>query len=471
MDGPDLDRRVYLAGLAATAGMAGCSGLFSDGDESQTATPDRGDSDTAGGGSRTPFATPSGRRQHRPTAGDQVLASRDGHVVVVGRGLDGHVAIDPTETDTPVGDAFRLLDEAGGARGFGTVLLPPTTVVERAPLRPSQHARLLGWGINTTTLAFADTTRDGIRVETLRDGKFVTLDGFTLSGSASGDARESGSAIHFDNDTANPKHFDIGSLAFREWVDPVLDLENGAPFGSVWYHLDFGFGQNDGRELAIGRNEGFLGSRVLYVSAGNRTGDPVITTDYSGARFDVGFLNVGGSAGPALELRTTWNGHVSVGGINYEPGTERSGSAVFLDGPAGVRIEHVRNTDATLDSVIRFDRKNANNVIGRVDNAGTLRRGKIEITAQPAGSSFYFGSSSEFVTEFDSLAEPIWAFGDMASADGRRVAEAPAQPRTYGDPDPSDLTIGEVGIAESDGGAPSLVYRDREGSLHHWRAE
>jgi hypothetical protein len=464
-----LSRRTLLASIAATAGLAGCA-AFSSPENTATSSEATTPSSTATGTPTMTQRSPTAQPQH-PTTPEQVAAARNGHVVPVAAGLGEDASVDPMETDTPVSDAFRRIDETGEDRGFGAVLLPPDEITEAAPIVPSQYTSLLGWGVNTSRIEFTDLEADGIRIRRLNDGKFVRFDGFTLVGSGEQGERRGGSAIHFDNGSANPRHFNIGSLSFRNWVDPVVHLERGAPFGCVWQHLDFGFGENDGREIVFGRNQSFLGSQIGYISAGNRTGDPVITTDFSGARFNLGFLNIGGSAGPALDLQTTWNGYVSVNGINYETGTNRTGTIVAIDGPASTRIEHVKNTNSTVDSIARLGRRNAHNVIGRVQNAGTVRRGKIEITDQPAGPSFYFGSSSDFATDIGSMDDYVWALGDMTTADGRRTFSASSQPQAYTDPQPEDLATGEFAVAWQSDNSPALVYCDQNEELYFWRGE
>lgn len=459
----NLSRRTLLASIAATAALAGCTEFAE-----ETTSPSRTTTQPTAAGTPTGTRHPPTTHPQRSTTPEQVTAARKGNVVPVARGLTEAASIDPTGTDTPVDDAFRRVDEVGESRGFGAVLLPPEVVTEAGPVVPSQYTSLLGWGANTSGIRFTDQRADGFNIGTLNDGKFVRLDGFTLLG---GRERKAGSAIHFDNGESNPRHFDIGSLSFRNWVDPVIHLERGGPFGCVWHHLDFGFGQNDGREIVFGRNESFLGSQVGHISGGNRTGDPVITTNFSGARFNLGYLNIGGSAGAALKLQTTWNGYVSVNGINYETGTDETSSIVQIDGPAATHIDHVKNTDATVDSIVRLGRKNAHNMIGRVQNTETVRRGKIEITDQPAGPSFYFGSSEDFVTDLDVMNDHVWAFGDMTTADGRRAFSDSFQPQEYPDPQPEDLTTGEIAIDRGGDGPPSLVYCGENDELHFWRAE
>lgn len=456
----DLQRRQMLMGTAATAGMAGlagCMDLFDGGDATDTggATDRR---PTVGVGSQTGSATV------QPTRGE-LLAARAGQVVPVVAG--GAVSpIDPGETNTPVGDAIDRVDEVGTNKGFGTVLLPPGRIQEAEPLVPTQFTRVLGWGVNNTLVEFTDRSSDGIRVERLKQGKFVTLDGFTLSGGSS-DRRRGGSAIHFANDTSNPKHFNMGSVGFREWIDPVVHLEEGAPFGSRWEHLDFGFGHNDGREIVVGSDESLLGTQIGVISAGNRTGDPVLTTDFSGSRLFVGFINIGGSAGQAMVIDAAINGHIEVGGINFESGAQTSDPIVTLNGPASTRIGHVRNANGAVRSMVRLGRRNAHNVIGRLRNAGTVRRGLIEVTRQPSGPSFYFGSSNDFATRLDSLKENIVAFGDMQTADGTSLA-GEFTPRTYDSPDA--VATGELGVTETNDG-PALVYRTPDGTVHRWTSD
>lgn len=460
MDDDGLRRRDVLVGAAMMAGLAGCLDAFSN-SATETTTEDR----TSATGDRTPTSPPTGTVQRVTPGRDQVLAARSGRVVPVSS-AGSTTAVDPSETETPVGDAISQINEAGGRPGFGSVLLPPGTITEAEPLVPTQYTRIVGWGINTSVVRFTDLTSDGVRVERLRDAKFCTLDGFTLSGVDSAE-RSGGSAIHFDNPTANPRRFTIGEIGFREWIDPVVHLERGTPFGSRWGHLEFGFDRNDGREIVVGRNQSLLGTQIGLISAGNRTGDPVVSTTFSGARIHVGFLNIGGSAGSALRLDMTWNGHVSVGDINFESGVTTDEPIVRLDGPGAVRLDHVRNTEGEVGSIVELGRKNAHNVIGRVQNADSVRRGKLEVTDQPAAPSYYFGSADDFVTPFDRLSENVVAFGDMTTADGRPLAEG-FSPTVYDSP--TSLARGELGVTRSDDGV-TLVYRTDDGTVHRWTSD
>ena len=446
----DLQRRRLLAGTAAmgVGGTAGCLGLFGGGDEPTESTDETAVSPTDG--------------TIVPPTRNQILAARRGRVVPVT--TTGEASpIDPTRTETPLGDAVRRIDNAGDKPGFGTILLPPGKVTEGAPLVPTQFIRIIGWGINTSLVEFVDRGSDGIRVEELKDGRFVTLDGFTLSG-ADSEERNGGSAIHFVNDTVNPKRFNMGSVGFREWIDPVVYFERGSPFGSVWNHLDFGFGLNDGREIVVGQEQGLLGTQIGIISAGNRTGDTVLTTDFSAARFHVGFLNIGGSAGRAMEIESTVNGHVSVGGINFETGVTTGEPAITLDGPASARIGYVRISEGTtVGAAVRLGRRNGNNVIGRIRSAGRVRRDEIEVTRQPVAPSFYFGTSDDFGTRLNSLNYNVVALGDMGTPNGGSLGQF--TPQTYASS--TAVSAGELGVVP-DGDSATLVYRTDDGTVHRW---
>lgn len=162
--------------------LAGCQ-LFSQ------ETPDRRDDDGEPG---------DGRPQVAPGP-DGLRSAWEGLVVPVAPGLTGDDVVDPAGTDTPVADALAAIDSSGDRPGFGTVLLPPTEIQEGAPIVPSQFIDIVGWGSHTSEIKFTDHSRDGFRINGIREGKFVTLDGFTLSGDDM-DARTGGSALHFTGD-------------------------------------------------------------------------------------------------------------------------------------------------------------------------------------------------------------------------------------------------------------------------------
>lgn len=438
-----------MAGAAASmAGLAGCDALGRGGSGSKM-TPDRA------------------------ASRDQMRSAWEGQVVPVAPGLDQSDVVDPAQTRTPVADALAKVDEVGDERGFGAILLPPTGVREAEPLVPSQFVHILGWGLNTSVIEFTDPSSDGLRITTLKDAQFVYLDGFTLSG---GDRsqRDGGSAIHFDNDTAHPKQFNIGTLGFREWVDPVVHMERGSPFGCTWNHLDFGFGRNDGRELVLEENQGMLGTRIEYISAGNSTGDTVFSTNFAGARMFIGFLNIGGGAGQAVNVKSTETGHISIGGINFESGVSANRPIVSLVGPASFRVDYIQNGDTQMSSFVEFGNDNGNNVIGHLKNLRALdaavRDNKIVVTRRPAAPSFYFGRRRDINHAAQRSPNKVWALGDMQAADGTRTNSVQSAPvDRYVDLSREQLDTHEFAIDEREGAdTPSLVYKDDAGSLHRW---
>lgn len=438
-----------MAGAAASmVGLAGCD-MVGPSESSGTMTPDRA-----------------------ATQG-QIQAAWRGLVVPVAPGLGPSAAVDPDATETPVADALAKIDDVGDERGLGAVLLPPTTVQEAAPLVPSQFVRFLGWGINTSQIEFTDLRRDGIRVTTLKDAQHTYFDGFTLSGADRG-RRQGGSAIHFDHDTAHPKQFNIGTLGFRNWVDPVVHMERGAPFGCTWSHLDFGFGNNDGREIVLEENQGMLGSRIQYISAGNSTNDVVFSTNYAGARLFIGFLNIGGSAGQAINVKSTPVGHIAIGGVNFESGVALQRPIVSVVGPASFRVDYVQNGNTQMASFVRLGEQNGNNVIGHLStlrSAGARVSGKkVVVDDQPAAPSFYFGELADIAHNAQQSRHKVWALGDMRASDGTRAnagqADRLAGPTSRS---PDRLGRGELAVEDSaDADAPSLVYRDDDDELHYW---
>jgi len=451
-----ISRRSTLTALAAgMTGLASCESLQTDGQQGQTEM-------------ETTTITRHG------VEGVQMQAAWDGRVVPVAPGLGPSDAIDPSETDTPLSDAVSIIDEVGEKPGKGAVLLPPQQITQDEPVRPSQFIQFLGWGPQTSNVTFTNLSEDGFRVTALKEGKFVYLDGFTISG-ADKQQRQDGSAIHFANDEASPKQFNIGYIAFREWIDPVLDFENGSLYGSTWRHLDFGWDGNRGREILLRKNQSLMGTQIDYISAGNATGDAVLSTNFAAARIKIGFINIGGSAGQAANITSARNGRIYIDGINFESGVSTDKPIVELQGQAPVRLGHVRNTDATVDSIVRLTANNANKIIEHVRNlngfGATVRTGKIDLASEPAGPSYYFGTTEDITNTAGATTNRFWALGDMQAADssGRPAQNIPS----YSGANADDLSTGEIGVdTDPDGNAgPCLVFKGHDGELHRWDSE
>ncbi|WP_436926259.1 hypothetical protein [Halosimplex amylolyticum] len=464
-----IGRRSFLGGVTASlAGLSGCNNFGSDATDSGTPTGTPTES-------TTPQDTPRSPSDEPPTPSDPtVKKTLDGLVVPVAPELEPADAIDPNQTETPVGDAVAKIDETGENEGFGTVLLPPFKVQEAEPIVPSQFVEFVGWGVHTSEIEFTDLERDGFRITHLKDGKFVSLDGFTVSGLDKGD-RSGGSAIHFVNDTGvSPKQFNIGNLAFRNWIDPVVHCEQGSPFDSVWGHLDFGYDANDGREIVLEKGQSLLGVQIGYIGAGNATGDPVFYTDFAGAKVDIGFINVGGSAGQAVRIKAAKNGHVRVGGINFEPVRTTEDPIVAIQGQASTRLEYVQNTNSDVRSMVQLQHANGNNVIGPLLDNGTVRVGKIEVTSDAARPSYYFGPSSDVVHSESDVSGGVRAFGDSSWASGETIdRSASSGVAHYSNASPSDLAAAEFAVdVDVDGtGSTALLFKDGDGTVHRWDAQ
>jgi len=440
--------------VAAMAGIAGCN---------WRRPIDRTDSET-------PEITPIGNTD------PEMQAALDGLVVPIAPGVGSGDAVDPDTTATPVADAKAKVDDAGQKEGFGAVLLPPTTVQEERPVVPSEFMEFIGWGANTSTVEFTDLESDGFRITHLKEGKFVRLDGFTISGTDRNE-RTGGSAIHFINDSGvHPKQFNIGNIALRGWVDPVIHCEMGSPFDSTWRHLDFGYDANNGREIVLGREQSLLGTHIGYIGAGNATEDTVFWTDFAGAKINIGFINIGGSAGQAARIKSGVNGHVHIGGINFESTLSTDKPVVSLQGEASTRLDYVQNTNSEARSMVQLNFKNGNNIIGPLRNNGSLRVGKVEIRSDAASPSYYFGSSTDVAVESD-VSSDIWAFGDMKRVGAETANSVAANPLnavdTYSNGSADDLSRGEFAVDTNyaDTGSVALLYKDDEGTLHRWDAD
>jgi hypothetical protein len=389
--------------------------------------------------------------------------------------MDSVTTIDPAETSTPVGDAVTRIDESGENEGFGVVILPPTTITEAEPVVPSHYVQFIGYGVNTSGIEFTDLGRDGFRVTRPEEGKFVALDGFTISGTSS-EERTDGSAIHFLNDSGrSPKQFNIGDLAFRDWIDPVVHCERGSPFDSTWHHLDFGYDANDGREIVLEREQSLLGTQIGYIGAGNATRDPVLYTNFAGAKIDIGFINIGGTAGQAARIKSSVNGYVHIGGINFESNITTDRPIISLQGRAPARIDYVQNTNSEARSMVQLNSDNGNKIIGPLRNNGTLQMGKIEVRRDSSRPSYYFGPPSDVVSASNVSAD-LQTFGGSAQpteqgGTDRRMSTAPVP--QYSNASATEVSTGELAVDTGRGedGTVSLLFKDEDGTLHAWDAE
>ena len=462
-------RRSFLGVLTGSmAGLAGCGQWLSNEGQTETSRDTSTATDDGNGGLQS-----SGADSQQTPTDPTVKRARNGFVVPIAPGLGPGDAVDPAETATPVADALAAIDAVGDREGYGTVLLPPTEVEEAKPLVPSQFVEFVGWGAHTSEITFTNLERDGFRVTHLTDGKFVLLDAFTISG---GDAerRTGGSALHFANDSGvHPKQFNIGNLAFRDWIDPVVHCERGSPFGSSWGHLDFGYDANHGREFLVEREQSLLGTQIGYIDAGNATGDTVFYTDFGGVKANIGFINIGGSAGRAIRIKASSNGHLHVGGINFEPVRSVSGPIVSVQGDASTRLDYVQNTNSEVESMVQLEFNNGNTIIGLLRNNGTVRNAKIEVTKDAAGPSYYFGPSSDVAVSPNATGD-IWTFGDMQRYDGEGGSPGPAVDSgltRYADATSTGLSGGEFAIESGDDGSAALLFKDEEGMVHRWYAD
>jgi hypothetical protein len=462
---PRVGRRSFIGGMTGLlAGLAGC------GERGQTGTD--GGPGTEQNGGDPPGQRPDGSLPD-PTA---VLGPLlDGAVVPVATGMDSVATIDPAETSTPVGDAVARIDESGENEGFGAVILPPTTITEAEPVVPSHYVQFIGYGVNTSGIEFTDLERDGFRVTRPEEGKFVALDGFTISG-ANSEERTDGSAIHFVNDSGrSPKQFNIGDLAFRDWIDPVVHCEKGSPFDSTWHHLDFGYDANDGREIVLEREQSLLGTQIGYIGAGNATRDPVLYTNFAGAKLDVGFINIGGTAGQAARIKSSKNGYVHIGGINFEPVITTDRPIVSLQGRAPARIDYVQNTNTEARSMVQLNSDNGNKIIGPLRDNGTLQVGKIEVRRDSSRPSYYFGPPSDVVSASNVSAD-LQAFGGSGQLTGQggtdRRMSAASVPQ-YSNASAAEVSAGELAVDTGRGGdgTVALLFKDEDGTLHAWDAD
>lgn len=312
-----------------------------------------------------------------------VQSALDGHVVPVASGLGVSDAIDPASTSTPVQDAIDKFSYRVG----GTVLLPPTTVDEGAPINMFSGCRIVGWGggdivtTPTSQIRFPSGGHDLVRFDDDFVHRGCALVGFTLDGQAREQNQSTGVGIRCGDpnrsasENQNVTRSIVNDVTVRGLTAAAIKNEAG----SAWVDCEFGrlaIGQVDnGTDPAIDFIDGFgFGNHIAILSAYLGSFDSgedgkVIHAKQKGS-LSIGHANIGGATGAAIVWAVD-DGWLNVGGMNYEASDQQS-----TGGPA-LRKYGIAPW-AMGDFIIRASERNRTMLVGSTPSgAGNLRMGTI----------------------------------------------------------------------------------------------
>lgn len=244
-----------------------------------------------------------------------IQASWDGLVVPVAPGLGMEDAVDPSSTSTPVQDAVDAIDATGSGAQAGTVLLPPESVDEGAPLTNHRKKSFIGWGFASSTIRFTDLSADGLKQDTNESDDFGDSywDGLSISG-ADENNRTGGSAIHFNDHTAN--YFNMGIVQFCNWgdPDPVIHFDGGHPFGFDWKYVISIDSNTNG---VLTDDTGFTDGTIGHLKA--RLGDGSVALNLNGnCGLEIGYMYCEKNNGPALNESIDKKGSLQIGTLEWE---------------------------------------------------------------------------------------------------------------------------------------------------------
>jgi len=321
----------------------------------------------------------------------QIQAPFAGLVVPVGPGLGMADAINPANTTTPVSDAIAVVNNGPGE---GAVLLPPK-VTEAAPVNVQSAISLL----SPTGEAEIEFTSTGSAQHGLvfNDVFGVRIGSLLLRGP--GADVTTGEAVRFE--TNQSKGLNFGHITVAGWNNHAMNMDGTEPFRS-----------NLGGFTALDIDTGSASSNVVMrIRPGTSTFFDRIylqPTDVSTAADSEGIRLVRGPGMVANEV--TLDGTVGIGirasnapldvdKIHYEPnGDNSAAAAVVLLGQNPSRVGHVRYNNGVsnydpdyfywLDSGNKFHRLGP-----RSQSAPGLN--VVNINADPAGESWYFGPSAD----------------------------------------------------------------------------
>lgn len=396
-----LSRRRYLSATGATAGLAGCLDHSS---------------------------LPFGSNAAPTVVSDGILAALlAGDVIALADGLEGPRAVDPGETDRPIGDALAILADNSG----GEVRLPPTTVIERGTIEPPSDAAIVGFGPTVSEITIAESGIDGIRFADPDGVARVRLDGFALNGP--GPETESGAAIcHAEGDTQD---LSVGRLVFWGWTDAVYRVEEGVgPFQcrhDLLTVYDCDAGAADGL-LEFRSSYGpanWFGTVAVYPTAAHTGANSTVLFSRGGTQ-RIDHLTMGGTAAPAVHQQR--NTHLDVGHLHWEPvGLESTPEAVVrLEGHGPARIGSVKHVTGTAGHLYRLEHdpymdappaRKGLGVYYPTRSEATLSGNVVDLAApnDPDLPSFYWGTAGDVdVTHTDEETGGFRAMGGAGTPVG-----------------------------------------------------
>jgi hypothetical protein len=326
--------------------------------------------------------------------GQPIQAALDGHVVAVAPEHGVTDAIDPTASQTPVGDAYALARDAGG----GQVILPPEPVENAARINVDTNipVGILGTAYRRSEIEFTDTTDHAFDITSRSAGpaKGTFWHNFRISGSdASARPKGATSALNFHT---GGKDFNIGALAFREWNGNVI--KGGVPYGSTWNHLAFGYGESNNNGTLLRLTGQGAPLQINQFHAATSTTDPLIATDQPRHVYlDIGTMNIGGEHGSIIDITGGSYSIVDIDLVNFEPvGSGTATHAIRFDGGVKGRIGPFLSKTGTIDDVFVLGNGHES-VIGPVviGPNQTVNNAIVRLAEASDDTSYYYGPAND----------------------------------------------------------------------------
>jgi hypothetical protein len=300
-------------------------------------------------------------------------------------------AIDPSGTSTPIQDANDAIDAASGSQG--TILLPPGVVNTPGNIQLSNSISLIGRGAsNGSQLLLTDETNPMFAVNGERN---VMVDGVDCIGAGVG--IPSKPALDFQSSAA--RGWNMGQVRFRDFApskDGVIRLAGGTVFQSHWEYVRCV--DNSGttmRDVSSGGPANSIGT--LY---SNPDSDGQTLDFFDSANWEIGVVNVSGDVSRPSDIRNADEGTVvTIDYYNHEPGASSVNAAINLWNTGTTVLGTVKNFGDSLNKVVDLQTDNANKILFNVLSSNSVTDGLIQISAQPAGESWYFGLASDIDNE------------------------------------------------------------------------
>jgi hypothetical protein len=242
-------------------------------------------------------------------AGAQSLAAA-GYVVPVAADTGPGDAIDPATTSTPVQDALDRI----GASNAGTVLLPPTTVTEGAPLTHGSKKSIIGFGPYSSQIKFTNDTHGIMQAED-GDWAYSLIRGVYLHGNDSG----GGSAIYFDQHFP-AQGFNLDLVFLQNWFgsDPIIHFAGSHTFDFHWSSVFV-----NGYGVPFKVDHAGTHGRIDHMLLVTYSDDPAFQVTGTYPEWSIGGIqstNADGNAVYDLDIGNT--GSLTIGQLKYEPVVE-----------------------------------------------------------------------------------------------------------------------------------------------------